>query len=304
MPKAKAEKKRARVSLAELAGLRVRSPVLKTYLETGYRRDGTLTELALREGDHYPIAMIEWSDDDGRGVAHPYTIDEAKAWAAAALVPPPHAAPVAAVVVERPAGYGAEETGKRKAGQLRMFNPAERKQSANPGKVQQLEAPRGVLVELGRMTELETERERFVWSLREAPILANDSAGRLFIMYGGRVVRSSSAEEIKQYKRTHWGRGGRGKVREAGVAVGPFKSRGAATSVTYTTEKGIDRGLVDYVHPFGEGGPKDWAPPVLVEHVCQSSGRHGAGCGPKCAAAGSLGLIGGTYRVTDRGIVG
>lgn len=161
-------------------------------------------------------------------------------------------------------------------------------------------APKGALTELGKLTRLEPKGGRVLrWSLREAPSLSYDAAGRLFIVYTGKIVRSSSPAELREYSRTHWGKRGFGVVRSGGVATGPFTRIGAAKSVTYTTQKGADHELVDYVHPFGEGAPaKGFLPPQIVEHGCVG------GCGPRCAANGSIALHGGTYRVTSRGIVG
>ena len=123
--------------------------------------------------------------------------------------------------------------------------------------------------------------------------------GRLFIVYMGRIVRASTPAEIREYGRTHWGKAPRGHVRAGGVAPGPFVRIGAAKSITYTTQKGMDSELVDYVHPFGEGASlKGFIPSQIVEHECVG------GCGARCAARGALALQGGSYRVTSRGIVG
>jgi len=67
---------------------------------------------------------------------------------------------------------------------------------------------------------------------------------------------------------------------------------GALESVTYSTKKGgEDQGkLTDYVHKFGERLP--W----LAFHVCE--------LGKKCPSHGKLVVAGGSYRVTERGIVG
>lgn len=161
-------------------------------------------------------------------------------------------------------------------------------------------APEGALTELGKLTRLEPTRGKILrWSLRQAPSLAYDDAGRLFIVYTGKIVRSSTPAEIREYGRTHWGQTATGKVRAGGVAPLPFVRLATAKSITYTTKKGADAELVDYVHPFGEGASsRGFLPPQIVEHECLG------GCGPRCAARGALALHGGSYRVTSRGIVG
>jgi len=190
----------------------------------------------------------------------------------------------AAAASVKPAGYG--EIGK--AGQVRMFNPSKH---------------RGALVQLGLMTRLHVARGGapllvLGWSLRDAPILAYDEAGRLVVGYRGPVVRAADPSELREYKRTHWGAVGQGKVRDCGAAPAPLVSWGRASGVTYATRKGGDRAVVDYVHVFGEGGSGPVVLPSVVRHECAG------GCGPKCAAAGAISLVGGSYRVTSRGIVG
>ncbi len=157
------------------------------------------------------------------------------------------------------------------------------------------------LVELGKLTRLVYEGEggrkpsELRWSLRSAPTLAYDKAGRLFIVYGGGRVRSANAKERAEYARTHWGQVGPGEVRAASMACAPLRRLGKGLSVTYTTRKGGDTDLVDYEHPWGEGARGAWTPPVVVAHRCGA---------PKCAGMGMIALVGGTYRVTERGIVG
>ncbi len=140
----------------------------------------------------------------------------------------------------------------------------------------------------------------YTWPLRDAPILAYDDRGRLHIVYAGKVVRPSTSLERKEYKRTHWGQRGTGKVREGGVATPPLISLGRGVEIQYTTRKGADRKLVDYRHEWGEGAPKGkrWVAPTVAIHRCKG------GCGSSCAAAGAMTLVGGTYRVDTRGIVG
>jgi hypothetical protein len=160
-------------------------------------------------------------------------------------------------------------------------------------------AQRGALVELGVLTGLKVGPRELRWSLRGAPVLAYDADKRLHLVYAvGRVERASSPAEVKEYARKHWGNEGRGDVRGGGLAPPAFVDVGPATSITYTTKKGVDRKLVDYVHPFGEGSSRRCVFPRVLEHRCAG------GCSPRCAARGSLRLDGGSYTVEDRGIVG
>lgn len=162
--------------------------------------------------------------------------------------------------------------------------------------------PAGALVELGRLTRLTVGAgvpagAELAWNLRDAPILAYQ-AGRLFVVYVGKVVRPSSAAEVKEYKRSHWGAAAAGRVRDGGVAPAPFVDRGPAVSITYTTKKGADVAFVDYVHAFGEGARGRCIFPRVLEHRCRG------GCRPTCAARGAIALQGGSYKVEARGIVG
>lgn len=162
--------------------------------------------------------------------------------------------------------------------------------------------PPRTVVELGRLTELagRDARGRAVvlrWPLKRAPSLAVDERGRLHVVYLGDVIAPASGAERARYRRTHWGQAGRGQVRDGGEAPPPFRRAFVVESITYTTRKGADGALVDYVHRFGEGARGRWRPPVVLEHVCQK-------CGPRCASRGALTLSGGTYRVETRGIVG
>ncbi len=180
------------------------------------------------------------------------------------------------------------ETKGKHAGQLRMFNPDR--------------GPVGRLTELGVLRELGTKGEILAWALRDAPVLAYDSAKkpRLFIVYPGKVVRGANRAELREYARTHWGTKGRGTLRNGGRAVGPWKSLGTGTVITYATKKGGDKTVVFYVHEWGETGGilrKKFTPPTIVVHDCKA-------CGPRCAARGSLAIVGGSYTVNERGIVG
>ncbi len=166
--------------------------------------------------------------------------------------------------------------------------------------------PRGTLTNMGALTEIQgrdlrTKRARVLrWPVSKAPTLAYDDAPRLFVVYGGRVERPTTAKETAEYRRTHWGKSGRGVVTEGGVAVPPFRRIMVAESITYTTQKGTDSEPVDYVHAWGEGARGKWLPPIVVEHECHPETCRGA----KCAAKGAIALMGGTYTVDDRGIVG
>lgn len=158
------------------------------------------------------------------------------------------------------------------------------------------------LVELGALTFIRTARAGYRWSLRGAPILAYDpKSGRLVIVYAGKVIRPSSSAERREYSRTHWGKAPpRGVVRAGGAAPPPFARLEVAEVIAYTTRKGVDAELVDYVHKFGEGAPRGAVVlfPRLAFHRCRG------GCRGTCAARGAVALVGGSYRVDTRGIVG
>ena len=100
----------------------------------------------------------------------------------------------------------------------------------------------------------------------------------------------------REYMRTHWGHEGGPDVRllvadtDHGsiVALGNWE-RGVA----YTCDKGD--GPTRYVHDWGEGSKAKLVLPVLCYHHCDR---------PRCASRGKLIIAGGSYRVTERGIVG
>lgn len=193
----------------------------------------------------------------------------------------------AAEAAAKPEGYGVEERGKgrtgRGAGQLRMFNPPRMASAARP---------RGRLVELGALTEIVTRgptgHTSRRWALRSAPILAYDTAGRLFVVYPTNKGGRATAAARKSYARTHWGQTGQGREVDGAIVVGSARVLGVGVSVTYTTRKGADAEPVDYVHEWGEGVSGPWKAPLVVHD----------GTDPKVAFSG------GTYRVTERGIVG
>lgn len=190
------------------------------------------------------------------------------------------------------------------AQELRAVRAKQEEEEREAGAFDSFLNPARTLVQLGLLTRLELGRVALEWSLRDAPILAYDvdrtrpGGGCLVICYRGRVVRSSTAAELREYRRKHWGAIPVGQVRDCTHAVGPWKPLGASTSITYTTKKGVDSKLVDYVHPWGEGASRRCVRPKVEEHRCKG------GCGPRCAARGSIRLTGGTYSLEDRGIVG
>lgn len=199
----------------------------------------------------------------------------------------------------RPTHNKDDGTADAVAQELRATRARQEAEDRDAGAFGGLLNPSSPLTEIGLLTRLSYGSRVLRWSLRDAPSLAYDDAGRLFVVYRGRVVRSSTPAEIKKYAASHWGQRGAGKVRDGGLAVGPFTRLGTSKSITYTTKKGSDPLLVDYVHPWGEGAPsKGFVAPFVVEHECTG------GCGPRCAARGAIALHGGSYRVTDRGIVG
>ena len=158
--------------------------------------------------------------------------------------------------------------------------------------------PSREFVLLGRLTRLAYRTKRqlartppkvLIWSYRQAPLLAYDARGRLHVVYSERKAGRASERAEEEYARSHWGASGGGRLVEGAEVRGPFTASermGLSTSVTYTTKKGEDPELTDYEHAWGEGSLGRFVPPT----VCQSHGR--------------VALVGGTYRVTDRGIVG
>ena len=177
--------------------------------------------------------------------------------------------------------------GKRKV----AFCAAPRKRSSATNPLV-IAYPRGQIVMLGWLTELDD----LSWPVNAAPMLAYDTRGRLFIVYPETPAGRATPRERASYARTHWGAPGQGKATEGVIAEGPFKALPASKSITYTTKKGSDGEQVDYVHAWGEGGRGAFTPPTVVAHVCQN--------GRKCPGWRRIALIGGTYRVTERGIVG
>jgi hypothetical protein len=181
---------------------------------------------------------------------------------------------------------------ERHGGQLRMFNPSKPRRCARP---------RGEIVELGKLTRLEWKTSggqlaSESWGLRSAPILAYDTAGRLFVVHDASASGQPSSEAArKSYARTHWGKRGRAKL-AGGVLCEDGRELGEGTRIQYTTTKGGDGEPVDYVHDWGEGATQPWTPPIVVRHACAQ--------GSRCPTHDGVALVGGSYRVTERGIVG
>lgn len=161
--------------------------------------------------------------------------------------------------------------------------------------------PSGARTLLGRLVRLtyldERGREHALrWGIKRAPWLVYDDRGRLFVVYvSGRAVRDASSSEVAEYKRTHWGQTGEATVRAGGVALPPFRRLGPSLTITYATAKSSND-TKDWIHAWGEGARGAFTPPTVLVHECQR--------GKRCACRGAIALHGGSYRVTERGIVG
>lgn len=95
---------------------------------------------------------------------------------------------------------------------------------------------------------------------------------------------AGSERARERYRGFHWGRGPRKAVRVAtSPRPGELVELGKLEAVTYSTTKG-DEGFEHYEHAFGEDGGKK---PVLA--MDPDTDR--------------LHVVGGSYRVEDRGIV-
>lgn len=156
----------------------------------------------------------------------------------------------------------------------------------------------GELVSLGFLTGaiVKTARGKKAmrWSLRRAPVLAYhvcrdrgcDVKTKLVIVTrakSAKGVRPTSAAARAEYARAHWGeRGPRPTIPGRVYGGGAVRVLGSLATVTYTTEKGGDGGkLTDYEHAF-EGE----LPRLAV------------------TSDGVFVVLGGSYRVETRGIVG
>lgn len=100
-----------------------------------------------------------------------------------------------------------------------------------------------------------------------------------------RAELEDAERAARSYVRTHWGRQGSGELLTLPMLdprAGALTVLGELREIVYETQKGLDRGPVEYVHEFSRRRP-----PLLVYHQgCQL-----------------LGIAGGEYRVTWRGIV-
>lgn len=159
-----------------------------------------------------------------------------------------------------------------------------------------------MLIELGRLTKItyrdDAGRRRVLtWGLRASPILAYEPKKKasLVIVYAAVPQGRASAAATREYSRVHWGEQGQGARVAGDVALEPLVKLGPGISIVYTTRKGGDGAEVDYDHAWGEGASGKWTPPIVLEHRCSA---------PRCANLGRVVLAGGTYHVTDRGIVG
>lgn len=118
------------------------------------------------------------------------------------------------------------------------------------------------------------------------------AAASLVIVHRPMVLGASSAKGQEEYKRTHWGSPGTGERLVGSILAGMAAKLGTALEITYATEKGGD--LADWHHTFGDFGAlkakKPFLPPML--HAATIKGRQ------------LVRLSGGTYTVTEHGIVG
>lgn len=154
-------------------------------------------------------------------------------------------------------------------------------------------------VELGKLTRISWKGGSRAWSLERAPSLVYTPQGRLLLVYDAQPTKAKAPlAALASYVRKHWGSlPSSARLSEGDVAKAPFVVLGEGVDITYTTRKD-GRKLVDYVHRWGDtvdGVDSGFAPPVVEEHACGKAG---------CASEGRLALRGGTYRVTDHGIVG
>lgn len=182
----------------------------------------------------------------------------------------------------RPAGYGKEETKKKAAGQLRMFNPG---------------APLSMLGELVSIVykDASGRRRTLRYGARGAPIVAYAaSSGRLVLIFGATVKGASSARGAAEYRKKHWGARGDGERLEGSILAGKAPKLGTALEITYATRKGGDSSPVNYWHTFGDFGAlrakKAFIPPAVL--AAKVGGRE------------LVRLEGGSYTVSTHGIVG
>lgn len=109
---------------------------------------------------------------------------------------------------------------------------------------------------------------------------------------------------LKQYVKKHWGDAGEWDAKQA-VVVDPRHGAlvvlGFFESIVYSTRKAVGP-ITNYEHEFCEGQrDRDGKPkpgkslPLVCFHVCDDK---------RCKEQGKLVIVGGSYRVTDDGIVG
>jgi hypothetical protein len=142
------------------------------------------------------------------------------------------------------------------------------------------------LVALGDLSRIELVGGRVIVAPRRT-VLAYYPGGRrgsLVVVFGCKKSRARPpASAAKEYAAKHWGEVGAWGISsgEAPDVRGSHPRAPKIAKITYTTKKGGDSALVDYVHDFEE---------TLPSYI--------KGTGRKWQ------IHGGSYRVTDRGIVG
>lgn len=103
---------------------------------------------------------------------------------------------------------------------------------------------------------------------------------------------ASDAAALDEYVRSHWGHEGKAQVRSVQIASfdhGTLVELGELWEVAYGTTKGARGTRALYVHEFARTRP------ALAYHHCSRA---------KCPERGRLAIVGGTYKVEPRGIVG
>ena len=145
----------------------------------------------------------------------------------------------------------------------------------------------GQLVALGWLSVLELKNGKRV-RVPRSTLLAYDPSAKtrgLVIVYDVKTSRAQPPESaVKEYKKTHWGEGGAWGISNGDAPEATREQRWKGyelARVIYTTKKGGDNALTDYDHAFEKQLPR------LI----------------KCDR-GRVQIYGGTYRVTERGIVG
>lgn len=113
-----------------------------------------------------------------------------------------------------------------------------------------------------------------------------------------------SANALREYVKKHWGDAGdfdEGSAVVVDPKHGALVVLGFLEELTYSTRKAVGP-ITNYEHEFCEGKrDRNGKPtrghelPMVCFHVCEDK---------KCTSRGKLVIVGGTYRVTDDGIVG